>query len=130
GGYLSHRACSRTAQEQVAPCERSQHVIDIWLKFCRSARRKVSRLRLIIIALARLMDDVNAGNRRAKTRQRSDYGLINGMRSLAAAEYQQGRPVLPRSPIGNLKKCAAHRNSGHHVSPEISSCSFEVNRRG
>ena len=55
----------------------------------RQTRLLVRSLRVIIVALSGLMDDVNTRHLLHQFRQTLDHGLIDGMRALASAEDQQ-----------------------------------------
>src|SRR5256886_5089559 len=56
-----YRARAGAAQQQVCPRKESRHVSDELVNLGRNARPLVRSLRLIIVALAGLMDDVSAG---------------------------------------------------------------------
>ena len=54
-----------------------------------SPRAQVSRLGVIIVALAGLVDDVKPGNCSVSAGERVHHGFVDGVRALAAAEDQQ-----------------------------------------
>src|SRR5207237_9786750 len=89
--------------------EESGHVINELVNLGRRARPLVRSLRLIVVALAGLMDDVNAGRLLQQFRKALDHGLIDGMRTLAATKNQQGRLGFRRLCRG-LKESLAHRH--------------------
>src|SRR5436309_5507690 len=107
-----HGARPRAAQQQVCPRKESRHISDELVNLGRRARPLVRSLRLIIVALAGLMDDVNAGRLLQQFRNALDHGLIDGMRTLAAAKNQQGRLGFRRLCRG-LKESLAHRHPSY-----------------
>src|ERR1039458_3061678 len=96
GRDFSYRACSGAADQQVGAREGRGHVVDELVHFAKWSEGRLARLRHaqalvggenhFVVALARLMNDVNRGNLRAQAGQRLDHGLIDGMRALAASE--------------------------------------------
>src|SRR5437867_12013884 len=84
-----HGARPGAAQQQICSREEGGHVINELVNLGRRARPLVRSLRLIIVALAGLMDDVNAGRLLQQLGQALDHGSIDGMCALAATENQQ-----------------------------------------
>src|SRR5437660_8584464 len=107
-----HGARPGAAQQQICSHEESGHVINELVNLGRRARPLVRSLRLIIVALAGLMDDVNAGRLLQQLGQALDHGSIDGMCALAATKNQKGRWRSGRLCDG-LKESLAHRHPSY-----------------
>ena len=104
-----HGARPGAAQQQISSREESGHVINELVNLGRRARPLVRSLRLIIIALAGLMDDVDRGRLLQQLGQALDHGSIDGMCALAATENQQSG-LRSRWFCDGLKERLAHRH--------------------
>src|SRR5437764_6858341 len=97
----------RAAQQQVCPRKESRHISDELVNLGRRARPLIRSLRLIIVALAGLMDDVDRGRLLQQLGQALDHGSIDGMCALAATETQQSG-LRSRWFCDGLKERQAH----------------------
>src|SRR5438309_5640310 len=107
-----HGARPGAAQQQICSREESGHVINELVNLGRRARPLVRSLRLIIIALAGLMDDVDRGRLLQQLGQALDHGSIDGMCALAATENQQSG-LRSRWFCDGLKESLAHRHPSY-----------------
>src|SRR3989442_1013867 len=98
-----------TAQNQIGPREESWHVSNERINFGRGAGLLVGSQHVTIAALSRLMDDVDVRHLLHQLGQTLNHGLVDGVRTLAPAEHQQGSPVAQRWFVRNFKKCLANR---------------------
>src|SRR5271157_5878206 len=124
---LANRARARAADQQIGLPERARHIVNELVDFARDTRLLISGKHMVIVALPRLVNDVDAGNLLAQTGQRLDHRLIDGTRALAASKNQQRRraPSLRR----NRKESRAHRNARHPAVGKIPASLFKVHRR-
>src|SRR5437016_14271475 len=88
----------------------------------------VRRERIIIVTLARLMDDMNPRRLPLQYVEASNHRLVDRMRSLASAKHQQsGRPTAFWR---NLEKCLPHGHACHYGVTKIVCRLFKVDSRG
>src|SRR5208337_1226429 len=124
---LPHRARARAADQQIGAPERARHIVNKLVDFPRDSRLLISGQHMLIVALPRLMNDVNPGNPSEQPSQRLNHRLINGPCPLTASKNQQSRsaPNLRR----NRKKRRAHRHACHLAVRKIPASFFKVHRR-
>jgi hypothetical protein len=84
------RTRSRAAQDQISPREKSRHIVDELVHFCRNARLRVRGLNVIIVTLSGLMDDANTGNTLQQLWDCARNSFIDGARALASTKDEQG----------------------------------------
>src|SRR5690242_18940134 len=112
-----HSACPRAAQQQVCPRKEGWHISNELVNLGRCASRLVGSLRVIIITLPGLMDDMYPWHLLKQIGQAVNHGLIDGVRSLTATENQQSRSRSRRS-CGGLKESLSHRHTGYFCMAE------------
>src|SRR5262252_8315603 len=89
GSNFRNRARPRAAEQQVGARKERRHISDELVNLGGCARSLVRCLRVIIVALAGLMDDVYPGSLLQQIRQALNHRLIDGMRSLASSKDKQ-----------------------------------------
>src|SRR5579862_3840452 len=92
---FGYRARSRPAHQQIGARKGGGHIFNKFENFGEldaiRSERSVSILRVIIVTLTGLMDDVNIRRLSSQFGQAANHGMVDRVRSLAAAENQYCR---------------------------------------
>src|ERR1700694_5064871 len=124
---IANRAGTRTADQQISAPERPRHIVNKLVDLARNSRPLISGEHVVIVALPRLMNDVNPRNLIAQPSQRFHHRLIDSPCPLTPPKDQQSRHTAG---LGrNRKERRAHRNSRHPAVRKILTSFFKVHRR-
>src|SRR5260370_40121033 len=79
-GNLPNRARTLAADQQIGAAERAWHIVNELVHVTRDSRLLISSQHMVIVALARLMNDMNPMNLIAQPTQLLNHPLIDGLR--------------------------------------------------
>src|SRR6266496_2370113 len=85
-GDFGNGAGPGAADEQVGAGEHAGHVVNELVDFAGNSRTLVGVVNMIVVALAGLVDDVDARNSLFQSAEGFDHGLIDGTGALTASE--------------------------------------------